>query len=256
MKRKYSKETILSKFLNQTQQQTNETSNNRKKVALVIAHPDDEAMFFSPMLLSLVEQQVSVSILCLSNGNFDGLGEKRVKELELSCSSMGLNCNNAKVVKELQDDLSGSLVIVDNDQLLDGMNNKWSDELISNFVAKFVEQNGITTLLTFDKDGISSHPNHIDVFRGVSYFSDRCKREQTSIDIFTLESVNLLRKYLGIIEFAISLHFNSDENVTIFTPNPFIAWKAMSSHESQFVWFRKLFVLFSRYTFVNTLTKL
>lgn len=29
--------------------------------------------------------------------------------------------------------------------------------------------------------------------------------------------------------------------------------KAMAAHESQYVWFRKLYMIFSRYTFINTL---
>jgi N-acetylglucosaminylphosphatidylinositol deacetylase len=37
-------------------------------VLLVIAHPDDETMFFAPSLVSLHELGVSVRILCLSNG--------------------------------------------------------------------------------------------------------------------------------------------------------------------------------------------
>jgi hypothetical protein len=34
--------------------------------------------------------------------------------------------------------------------------------------------------------------------------------------------------------------------------NYFHGLKAMAVHKSQFVWFRKLFVLFSRYTYINT----
>ena len=41
---------------------------NAKTVLLVIAHPDDEAMFFSPFLLSAVGNCV-VHLLCLSSGN-------------------------------------------------------------------------------------------------------------------------------------------------------------------------------------------
>lgn len=35
--------------------------------------------------------------------------------------------------------------------------------------------------------------------------------------------------------------------------DPVPSWKAMSAHWSQFVWFRRLFVVFSVYTFVNHL---
>jgi hypothetical protein len=30
------------------------------------------------------------------------------------------------------------------------------------------------------------------------------------------------------------------------------AWQAMQLHASQFTWFRKLWVVFSRYTYINT----
>ena len=37
---------------------------------------------------------------------------------------------------------------------------------------------------------------------------------------------------------------------------PRLAWRAMAAHRSQFVWYRRLSVLFSRYTYVNDLRKL
>jgi len=41
-----------------------------KRVVLLIAHPDDEAMFFAPTLLSLTRPELGnhVKILCLSTG--------------------------------------------------------------------------------------------------------------------------------------------------------------------------------------------
>ena len=42
-------------------------------VLLVIAHPDDESMFFAPTLLTLHQQGVQLYILCLSNGELTGL---------------------------------------------------------------------------------------------------------------------------------------------------------------------------------------
>lgn len=43
---------------------------NVSSIALVIAHPDDEAMFFTPLIASLVQQKRNIFVLCLSNGNF------------------------------------------------------------------------------------------------------------------------------------------------------------------------------------------
>lgn len=40
-----------------------------KRVLLVIAHPDDECMFFGPTIFRLCEQGTEVYLLCLSNGN-------------------------------------------------------------------------------------------------------------------------------------------------------------------------------------------
>jgi hypothetical protein len=38
------------------------------KALLIIAHPDDESMFFVPTITCLNKLRVAVSILCLSNG--------------------------------------------------------------------------------------------------------------------------------------------------------------------------------------------
>ena len=41
-----------------------------KRICLLIAHPDDEAMFFSPTVIALTTQEAynHVKILCLSSG--------------------------------------------------------------------------------------------------------------------------------------------------------------------------------------------
>lgn len=63
-----------------------------KRICLLIAHPDDEAMFFSPTVTALTAPEVGnhVKILCLSSGNADGLGETRKKELAVSAGTLGL----------------------------------------------------------------------------------------------------------------------------------------------------------------------
>ena len=79
-----------------------------KRICLLIAHPDDEAMFFGPTVLALTEPALGnhVKILCLSSGWYsrivlrrhelmfigdaDGLGETRKKELVKSGLALGL----------------------------------------------------------------------------------------------------------------------------------------------------------------------
>lgn len=63
-----------------------------KRICLLIAHPDDEAMFFAPTVLALTRPEMGnhVKILCLSTGDADGLGETRKRELKKSGSLLGL----------------------------------------------------------------------------------------------------------------------------------------------------------------------
>jgi N-acetylglucosaminylphosphatidylinositol deacetylase len=46
-----------------------------KRICLLIAHPDDEAMFFAPTLLALTKPELGnhVKILCLSSGELTAL---------------------------------------------------------------------------------------------------------------------------------------------------------------------------------------
>ena len=76
-----------------------------------------------------------------------------------------------------------------------------------------------------------------------------------STRVFCLRSVNLLRKYSLMFDVPMSF---------LLSPTAYIAsirdwWtiqKAMSQHASQYVWFRKLYMLFSRYVLVNTYDQL
>lgn len=63
-----------------------------RRICLLIAHPDDEAMFFSPTVLALTRQDSGnhVRILCLSSGDADGLGVTRQKELVKSAALLGV----------------------------------------------------------------------------------------------------------------------------------------------------------------------
>lgn len=63
-----------------------------KRICLLIAHPDDEAMFFAPAVLALTRPGSGnhVKILCLSSGNAEGLGDTRKRELVKSGLVLGL----------------------------------------------------------------------------------------------------------------------------------------------------------------------
>jgi hypothetical protein len=45
-------------------------------ILFIVAHPDDEAMFFTPAIRELSRHNI-IHILCLSTGNYDGEGAQR-----------------------------------------------------------------------------------------------------------------------------------------------------------------------------------
>jgi hypothetical protein len=76
----------------------------------------------------------------------------------------------------------------------------------------------------------------------------------TPLQVWQLESVSLLRKYSGLVDVIWSMLLARPlQQAVAVSSNPFVSYRAMQAHHSQFVWFRHLFVIFSRYTFINTL---
>ena len=114
--------------------------------------------FFVPSILNLRENN-KLFLLCLSNGNADGLGRTREKELEKSCRFL--------MFEEAP-------TIIDDPDLQDGMDVKWGPDLVAEQIMKYLtaksrqgKENEINTIVTFDEHGISYHPNHIAVHDGV-----------------------------------------------------------------------------------------
>ena len=101
-------------------------------VMLVIAHPDDEAMFFAPLLLALSANMCKATVLCLSTGNFAGLGPTRREELLVSADVYRIDRERIHVV--------------DHDQLQDGMANHWPPEVIKDIVVGFLQKEDYETV--------------------------------------------------------------------------------------------------------------
>ena len=91
----------------------------KKRLLLVIAHPDDEAMFFSPLLIAMRNTGM-LYILCLSTGNAENLGELRRNELYSSAQHYDIAPTN--------------ISIIDHNMLQDGLRTAWSAHLISSII--------------------------------------------------------------------------------------------------------------------------
>ncbi|XP_050019628.1 N-acetylglucosaminyl-phosphatidylinositol de-N-acetylase isoform X4 [Alexandromys fortis] len=68
------------------------------RALLVIAHPDDEAMFFAPTVLGLARLGQRVFLLCFSAGNYYSQGEIRKKELLQSCDVLGIPPSRVTII--------------------------------------------------------------------------------------------------------------------------------------------------------------
>lgn len=73
--------------------------------------------------------------------------------------------------------------------------------------------------------------------------------------LFTLDSVNVCRKYTFLFDLLVSM--------TVANYWCILSWadfrrvqRAMCAHRSQMVWFRRLYIIFSRYMVINTLREI
>ncbi|CAD7923568.1 unnamed protein product [Amoebophrya sp. A120] len=156
-----------------------------KHVGLIIAHPDDEVMFFLPTIIRLLETNHVIHLYSVTNGNFDGLGPVREKELRQSCKYLHLaSCT-------IGDFADGSVGKTASDKL----------QLV-NSVKKFAAGKKLDLLLTFDQFGVSSHPDHIACCRAVEALLTTGPVGTVKHYGF-LQTVPIWRKYAGWLEYYV-----------------------------------------------------
>ena len=224
---------------------------NSQKLLLVTAHPDDEVMFYSPLLLALRRKQMScMHILCLSNGDFDGHGSTRANELYHACEVMQIPADH--------------VTVVNHPALRDGPNVHWSPVLIADIIIAHVNTLQPDTVITFDEYGVSGHTNHIHAHQGCLLAVSQLQLERdTSTDRrgkqqhvrgYVLQSPPWYRKFLGPFDIFASL-WGSEQDVAV-SINLVVLYRAMAAHRSQCVWYRVLFLLFSRMSFINSFAEM
>ena len=138
--------------------------------------------------------------------------------------------------------------------LQDGMNAVWPSSVVSEIVAGAVSRRECDVIVTFDDHGVSGHPNHIAAFRGVSEYA---AASDGAVKAYSLRSVSLLRKYIGMLD-ALFTSAKSPRDVVIFGSfqDVLTGQSAMAAHKSQFVWFRRIYVVLSRFMVINELAPL
>nr|XP_044601443.1 N-acetylglucosaminyl-phosphatidylinositol de-N-acetylase isoform X1 [Equus asinus] len=162
---------------------------------LVIAHPDDEAMFFAPTVLGLARLRHRVSLLCFSAGNYYNQGEIRKKELLQSCDVLGIPPSGVR--------------IIDNRDFPDDPGVQWDTQRVASVLLWHIEENGINLVVTFDAGGVSGHSNHVALYAAVRTLHSE-GRLPKGCSVLTLQSVNVLRKYISLLDLPFSLLHTRD----------------------------------------------
>ncbi|KAB8206568.1 hypothetical protein BDV34DRAFT_212213 [Aspergillus parasiticus] len=155
-----------------------------KSILLVTAHPDDETLFFSPTITYRQnDANVKRSLLVISSGNYDGLGDKRQSELHSSCEKLGIS--------------EDQCVVLDIAELQDNPKQWWDGDMVKDLVSSYKEKWHVDLIVTFDQGGISGHINHRSVSAGVREYVQSTPDAPAA---YMLQSTPLLRKYSSLLD--------------------------------------------------------
>ncbi|KAJ9588904.1 hypothetical protein L9F63_017782, partial [Diploptera punctata] len=166
-----------------------------KKVLFVTAHPDDECMFFGPVILKLAQKSdCQLFLLCLTEGNYNKEGKVRRRELWNSCKILGIPDSNITLCKSTY--------------LPDEPTARWPNDKVASLLLNHIEALSIDTVITFDKLGVSRHQNHVSIFYATAYLCME-RKLPPYCKAYALESINMLRKYSAMLDIPISYLLSS-----------------------------------------------
>jgi N-acetylglucosaminylphosphatidylinositol deacetylase len=135
------------------------------------------------------------------------------------------------------------------------------------------QETTISVLITFDRGGVSGHPNHISLYHGaIEWVRGIMKGKggwDSPVAVYTLGSVSIVRKYIGGLDALLTMvrtvagtwgKAASDKPESLMFLNDALSYrqaqKAMTqAHKSQMRWFRWGWITIGRYMVVNDLKR-
>lgn len=106
----------------------------------------------------------------------------------------------------------------------------WSLKEIREVVQDYFTTNNLDAILTFDDYGVSNHKNHCSISLALR-----------DLDVYRLKTYSKLVKFLPFSFYGSGLREQTSN----------LAFNACLEHKSQITWYRVLYVMFSRYMFIN-----
>ncbi|XP_056909620.1 N-acetylglucosaminyl-phosphatidylinositol de-N-acetylase isoform X2 [Takifugu flavidus] len=239
---------------------SSETKGAGIRALIVTAHPDDECMFFAPTIIQLVALNANVHLLCLSQGNYYNQGALRKQELLRSCALLGIPDFKITILDHRstaqQRFISAQVVpaqfstncatVITTWSFPDDPKAEWNISLVSTVIMNHIESHAFNLVLTFDGRGVSSHANHIAIHKAVSHLA-LTGQVPNDCCFLKLVTVGLFRKYMSFLELPLSWLMPSSLFCCVGLHGYRLAKEAMFCHRTQLLWFRYLYVTFSRY---------
>nr|XP_045596801.1 N-acetylglucosaminyl-phosphatidylinositol de-N-acetylase-like isoform X1 [Procambarus clarkii] len=178
--------------------------------------------------------------LTILSGNYYGEGKTRCKELWASCHVLGISRENVMLYRC--------------DDLPDDPDIMWPTVKTANLINQYLHALDIDMVVTFDTGGVSGHINHSALFSAIQHLVEEEYLPETC-EAFSLDTVNILRKYSSLLDVPLSYALSLCA-FTVDRKRHSILQSAMRAHKSQYVWYRKLYMYFSRYVLINTLSRI
>jgi N-acetylglucosaminylphosphatidylinositol deacetylase len=152
------------------------------------------------------------------------------------------------------------------------MTTTWDPELLTQLLTTtFIPDKQVPTidvLITFDAEGISSHPNHKSLYHGARHFLSSLSPTSPKPSLYTLTTTSLLRKYLSIFDAPLAIlsmisdfgREGGESPSRILYVSTVTRWRTAqramtTAHVSQMRWFRWGWIGLSRYMVVNDLRR-
>lgn len=219
---------------------------------LLVSHPDDESLFFNPILSNLIDEKHRGHLIVFSEGNFEGLGRIRREELNRSCRIFSLP--------------STRCFVVNSTRFIDDPNEFWDEKHLSIEIDRFVRLFDIDLIISFDRQGVSGHRNHRSIYFALQFYRNHFLTTNSttkSILIYQLKSERILGKFLSIFNLIPKIFELVSRRWTRISPKDLLVvnsprqvirgFRSFYSHRSQNKWFRHLYTCFSQYMFINHL---